>query len=63
MCELKKVRIKTIRRSDEPFSRHFIKGYIPKRDFFENKNFNSCAIIASSGGLKNSYLGGYIGNF
>lgn len=60
MCELKKISVNTLKRSD--ILNHPLKDYIPKRSLFENKRFNSCAIIASAGSLKGSNLGPYISN-
>lgn len=61
MCELKRVDFKTIRRFDEPFVRHEIRNFIPKRRLFENKRYGSCAIVSSAGALKGSNLGKLIG--
>ncbi|CAH0557889.1 unnamed protein product [Brassicogethes aeneus] len=58
LCELKKVSIHTLRRID--IRNHPLSSYIPKRGLFENKRFNSCAIVASAGGLKGSQLGPFI---
>ncbi|KAJ8920933.1 hypothetical protein NQ315_015726 [Exocentrus adspersus] len=55
LCQLKKTPLKTLTRSDIAF--HPVKDYIPKRGLFENKRFNSCAIVASAGALKDSNLG------
>lgn len=54
---MKEIDFRTIRRYDEPFARYDIKNYIPKRKLFENKHFNTCAIISSAGALKGSNLG------
>lgn len=59
LCQLKKVPLSTLARSDTAF--HPVKDYIPKRGLFENKRFNSCAIVASAGALKDSKLGSLIG--
>lgn len=61
MCDLKEIDFRTIRRSDEPFVRFDIKNFIPKRKLFENKHFNTCAIVSSAGALKGSNLGKLIG--
>lgn len=60
-CQLKAIPLKTLQRSD--VGSHVLREFLPKRTLFENKNFNSCAIIASAGGLKNSKLGKFIGKF
>lgn len=59
LCQLKEVPLRTLQRME--VESHTLKGYLPKRGLFENKMFNSCAIIASAGGLKNSKLGRFIG--
>lgn len=61
LCRFKEVQIKTIKRTDYPFSKNVFKDYLPKRDLFENKHFDTCAIVASAGSLKNSHLGNLIG--
>ncbi|CAH1183746.1 unnamed protein product [Phaedon cochleariae] len=58
LCLLKETSLKTLRRSD--VGNHPLRDFIPKRALFENKRFNSCAIIASAGSLKNSNLGSFI---
>lgn len=59
LCQLKKISLNTLTRSDTTF--HPVKDYIPKRGLFENRRFNSCAIVASAGALKDSNLGSLIG--
>lgn len=59
LCELFNTRLQTLKRSDIDSSES-IKSSMPKREFFENKYFNSCAVIASSGALRNSNLGSFI---
>lgn len=61
LCELKEIKIKTLKRGDVP--KHFkqLNDHLPKRGVFENRRFNSCAIVASAGALKDSNLGKFIG--
>lgn len=61
LCQLKEIPLRTLQRSD--VGSHPLRDFLPKRGLFENKSFNSCAIIASAGGLKNSNLGKFIGEF
>lgn len=56
-CELKRVKLKTIKRTDKPFNSKDLRYLIPRRTLFENKHFNSCAVVASSGALSGSNLG------
>lgn len=60
LCELLNTKLQTLKRADIDVSES-IKSSMPKREFFENKYFNSCAVIASSGALKHSNLGSFIG--
>ncbi|KAJ3654917.1 hypothetical protein Zmor_014069 [Zophobas morio] len=57
MCELKKLRVKTLKRGDVVGGPKNLGDFLPKRSLFENKKFNSCAIVASAGALKDSNLG------
>nr|XP_015836058.1 PREDICTED: beta-galactoside alpha-2,6-sialyltransferase 2 isoform X2 [Tribolium castaneum] len=57
MCELEKIQVKTLKRGDVAGGPHNLGDFLPKRGLFENRNFNSCAIVASSGALKDSNLG------
>lgn len=59
LCQLMNTRLNTLRRND--VGTHPLKDYIPKRSLFENKRFNSCAVVSSSGALKDSGLGKFIG--
>lgn len=59
LCQFKAIPLKILQRSD--VGSHALREFLPKRGLFENKSFNSCAIIASAGGLKNSNLGKFIG--
>lgn len=61
LCELKNVVVRTVIRSDDPFNKLDIGIHFPKNGLFEKKHFNTCAIIASSGSLKDSNLGALIG--
>ncbi|KAJ8978176.1 hypothetical protein NQ317_009664 [Molorchus minor] len=58
LCQLKDSPISMLKRED--VVKHPLREYIPKRSLFENKRFNSCAIVASAGALKNSNLGAII---
>lgn len=60
MCDLKNVSIRTIIRSDSPFNKMEMGKLLPKKGLFEKRHFNTCAIIASAGSLKNSNLGARI---
>lgn len=61
LCELLNIKFKTIKRADvDPLINH-LKSAMPKREFFENKFYNSCVVVASSGALKHSKLGSFIG--
>ncbi|RZC32781.1 beta-galactoside alpha-2,6-sialyltransferase 1 [Asbolus verrucosus] len=57
MCELRKIKIKTLKRGDVRGGPSNIGDFLPKRGLFENRKFNSCAIVASAGSLKDSNLG------
>ncbi|XP_060517236.1 beta-galactoside alpha-2,6-sialyltransferase 1 [Cylas formicarius] len=59
LCELRDAQLNTLKRSDIKFP-DSVKKYIPKRGFYETRTFNSCAVVASSGALKNSNLGSFI---
>lgn len=61
MCELKSVQVRTVLRSDPPFNRVDIGKHFPRKGLFERRHFNTCAIIASAGSLRNSSLGSLIG--
>lgn len=61
LCDLKKVSVSTIKRSDPPFDTSVLREYLPKKELFEKKRFSSCAVIASAGSLKSSNLGRIIG--
>lgn len=61
LCALHEIPLRMLQRID--VGAHPLKNLLPKRGLFENKGFNSCAIIASAGGLKNSNLGKLIGKF
>ncbi|XP_072388882.1 beta-galactoside alpha-2,6-sialyltransferase 1 [Diabrotica undecimpunctata] len=58
LCQLHDTALRTLKRSD--VKHHPLKDFIPKRALFENKRFNSCAIVASAGSLKDSNLGSLI---
>ncbi|CAH1984946.1 unnamed protein product [Acanthoscelides obtectus] len=57
-CDLLNVPFTTLKRFD--VRSHILKDYLPKRGFFENKRFNTCAIVSSAGALKGSNLGKFI---
>lgn len=59
LCQLREIFLKTLQRMD--VGSHIMRDFLPKRGLFEKRRFNSCAIIASSGGLSNSNLGSLIG--
>lgn len=59
LCELKRVQFGTLKRLDLPVE-SYLRPYLPKRGIFENKFFNTCAIVASSGALYGSNLGKFI---
>lgn len=61
LCQLKKSKVKTLKRLDLTPKSHVLRETLPKRGIFENKYFNTCAIVASSGSLKFSKLGETIG--
>lgn len=61
MCELKEVKVKTLKKGDIKHGPYNLVDFLPKRNLFENRKFNSCAIVASSGALKDSKLGKNIG--
>ncbi|CAG9768976.1 unnamed protein product [Ceutorhynchus assimilis] len=58
-CELMKTKLQTLKKADLNTSEP-LKNSMPKRSFFQNKTFNSCAVIASAGALRNSNLGKFI---
>ncbi|CAG9835211.1 unnamed protein product [Diabrotica balteata] len=58
LCQLHDTALRTLKRGD--VKHHPLKDFIPKRALFENKRFNSCAIVASAGSLKDSNLGSLI---
>lgn len=60
LCDLNRVEFGTLRRSDLPME-SYLRPYLPKRGILENKFFNTCAIVASSGALYGSNLGKFIG--
>lgn len=60
LCELLNIKFKTIKRADIDPINH-LRSAMPRREFFENKFYNSCVIVASSGALKHSKLGPFIG--
>ncbi|XP_030765352.1 beta-galactoside alpha-2,6-sialyltransferase 1 [Sitophilus oryzae] len=59
LCELMNTKLETLKRGDIDSS-ETIKSSMPKRGFFENKYFNSCVVVASSGALEGSNLGTFI---
>lgn len=59
LCQLKEIAMRTLQRLDVGY--HNLKHFLPTAELFDGKRFNSCAIIASSGALKNSNLGAFIG--
>lgn len=61
LCELKKVHVRSILKNDKPFDNLEIGKYLSRKTLFEKKHYNSCAIIASAGSLKDSNLGKLIG--
>lgn len=61
ICELRKVRVDTLRKNDVSWSHFSLKYHLPRRSFFDTKNYNTCAIVASAGSLKNSGFGKIIG--
>lgn len=63
MCSLRNVSVRTVVRTDPPFDKFDIGKYFPKKGLFEKRHFNTCAIIASAGSLKNSRLGQLIGRY
>lgn len=62
LCQLKRVKVKTLRRLDMAPNSHVLREFLPKRSIFENKSYNTCAVVASAGSLKTSKLGEAIGN-
>lgn len=61
LCELKKVQVRSVLKTDEPFNKLEIGKHLPRRTLLDNKHYNTCAIIASAGSLKDSNLGALIG--
>ena len=62
MCEMRKIKINTLRRGDVPNNLiHGLKRCVSRKRLYENSRFHSCAIIASAGSLKGSNLGTFIG--
>lgn len=61
LCELKNIKIRTLKRGDVPKKFKKLNDYLPKRGVFENRKFNNCGIVASAGALKDSNLGKTIG--
>lgn len=61
LCELKDVKLVTIKKDEVDNDWYGLKKYIPKRDLFEDKRYNSCAIISSAGSLSRSSNGNLIG--
>ncbi|XP_050302266.1 beta-galactoside alpha-2,6-sialyltransferase 2 [Anthonomus grandis grandis] len=57
LCELMNTKLNTLRRSEVEGG---LRASLPRRGFFENKAFNSCAVVASSGALRGSNLGNFI---
>ncbi|XP_030028083.2 beta-galactoside alpha-2,6-sialyltransferase 2 [Manduca sexta] len=58
MCALKRVRVRTVLRSEEPFARL---GYrIPIAPLLAGRTFNTCAVVTSAGALLGSRLGDFI---
>lgn len=60
LCELLSTKLDTLRRADIASSQP-LRASLPKRHFFENRVFNSCVVVASSGALKGSNMGRFIG--
>ncbi|KAJ8960809.1 hypothetical protein NQ318_020105, partial [Aromia moschata] len=58
LCELRETPMNMLKRRD--VGSHPVREYIPRRGLFENKRFNSCAIVASAGALRHSNLGSLI---
>lgn len=64
LCELRKSgKVKTLRRVDLAPGVHVLREFLPKRGIFENKYFNTCAVVASAGSLRYSKLGKVIGGY
>lgn len=62
LCELKRVTLKTLTKADVHVKWSYLRDHLPKRSLFDGRNsYNSCAIVASAGSLKNSNLGNIIG--
>ncbi|KAG5893484.1 hypothetical protein JTB14_010535 [Gonioctena quinquepunctata] len=55
LYQLKETPLNTLKRGD--VGNQPMRDHIPKRSLFENKRFNSCAIVASAGALRDSNLG------
>lgn len=62
LCQLKRIKVRTLRRLDLAPNSHVLREFLPKRGIFENKYYNTCAVVASAGSLKDSKLGETIGN-
>ncbi|KAH1004597.1 hypothetical protein HUJ05_005390 [Dendroctonus ponderosae] len=62
LCELLSTKLETLRRADIA-STEPLRASMPKRHFFENRIFNSCVVVASSGALKGSNMGKFIGEY
>lgn len=63
LCQLKKSKVKTLRRLDLAPGAHILREFLPKRGIFENKYYNTCAVVASAGSLRYSKLGKVIGRY
>ncbi|KAF5269316.1 hypothetical protein FQR65_LT02618 [Abscondita terminalis] len=60
LCLFQNVKIKTLTKYDHPFINDTFKNIFPKKALLANKQFKSCAIVASAGSLTHSQLGNFI---
>ncbi|XP_066143900.1 beta-galactoside alpha-2,6-sialyltransferase 1 [Euwallacea fornicatus] len=59
LCELLNTKFKTLKKSDINED-ETLRNSMPKREFFENKYFNSCVMVTNAGALRHSDLGRFI---
>lgn len=64
LCQLKRAsKVKTLRRLDLAPNSHVLREFLPKRNIFEKRSYNTCAVVASAGSLRFSKLGKIIGYY
>ena len=61
MCDLGRVRLRTLLPKDEPFRSMGMGSLLQPSHILDGVLFDTCAVVTNAGSLKNSHMGEHIG--